>query len=1169
MENKIVTPIFDLSNFKYKTNYVIEASAGTGKTYNITEIVRKLLLDYRLGLDKILIVTYTEKAAGELKNRIREILTSPNKELNNLSIKEYLGSEVNTDIDNASIGTIHSFCKKTIDEFAISISKATNMDLVSDNTIIDFANKYIREGKILDDITNLLSFNIEINENILINRLKSVSDAYYLDKNFNEDKSIVSYLPSFDENITSELPFKLYLSNDVVQTLKENDLGQYNNFLILKNADRAESNEFLSLFIDFKSLCIDERSKTKFKITKLNGYTDAEKNAFDALFKLKEYFKSFNPIYYLVDKYLKDFYKSFSIYKEENRLQSFNDMIRDVRESLISKNSELLTLLRNKYSYGIIDEFQDTNQIQFDIFSKMFLCDDHNIIVVGDPKQSIYSFQGADINVYQKASEIISNNGIKCRLAKNYRSAAGVIEFTNKLFEEYDFNFPFEPSSYCLLSNNEKERRVKFNNKYCSSLWINEEKLSEVDFAKFAVEQIINCVSKNESGHTNLELSYIENGNIKYKDVSFNDFAVLARTRNEMDYIEQSLKLAGIPFTRYKDNSLFNGIECAEWISLLEAINVTDFTGKNRGYFKKALFTKFFDLPLSEIAKEVYDSDDVMELDLFNKWKNLAKQRLWQDLFDNILIDTNLNKQLSSLSDLQSLSIYKQLSNYCIDYLSNNKNLTDLIKHLNQVSKFSEDDEEVSDNPSLVAKSTDFNSVHIMTMHASKGLQFPVVICVGGISGKASSQKVYKYHLSNQDGSLQNRVISLIKGEGNADNEQALETNRLFYVAYTRSEYLLIAPRYIKPGLTQIASSMENFLEKNTDSSFVVDNENVPYYEMKEFKDISYHDLRNITESILASAPQIDESSQKEEQLKVLHHLIKIKNDNLVYKHSYSSLAHPLAKQDNEIIDDDLLFDKEGTNESQLCQYDLSAKQVNGIYDSFLSPSEIPSGYPKGSLMGNSIHEVFERLDFMNYENALEKLIVDRFEYNGCSLKDNQEYIDYSSKMVISVMNAVLPIVRGSKTLQGVFKLKDIPLKDKKAEIEFNFNYPNEVLKNYLNGFVDLLFKRGDVYSILDWKSDTLNDDFLSYSDPNELKKHVDERYSIQRVLYSYCLIKYLKQYYNESEEEIFKNHFGGIYYVFVRGCNENTSNGIYIQTWSSYIALEKEFMKIIHNVGK
>jgi len=138
---------------------------------------------------------------------------------------------------------------------------------------------------------------------------------------------------------------------------------------------------------------------------------------------------------------------------------------------------------------------------------------------------------------------------------------------------------------------------------------------------------------------------------------------------------------------------------------------------------------------------------------------------------------------------------------------------------------------------------------------------------------------------------------------------------------------------------------------------------------------------------------------------------------------------------------------------------------------------------------------------------------------------------------------------------------------DVKKELEFNFNLNNERLKNFFNGFIDLLFKHNGCYSILDWKSDKLNDDFISYCDNKEMKKHVDDTYSIQRVLYSYCLIKWLKCYYSDlSEEEIFNSYFGGIYYVFLRGCKKETGNGIYSQTWDSFDDLNNEFQNIMNH---
>ena len=130
-------------------------------------------------------------------------------------------------------------------------------------------------------------------------------------------------------------------------------------------------------------------------------------------------------------------------------------------------------------------------------------------------------------------------------------------------------------------------------------------------------------------------------------------------------------------------------------------------------------------------------------------------------------------------------------------------------------------------------------------------------------------------------------------------------------------------------------------------------------------------------------------------------------------------------------------------------------------------------------------------------------------------------------------------------------------------------------LHNYCNGFVDLIFKRNingsDFYSILDWKSDTFNpDDYpdfdkIEYFNGALLKKHTDTRYSIQRVLYSYSLIKWLTTFYkNESESQIFDNHFGGIYYAYLRGCHADTCSGIYARTWKNWDELENAFKQIL-----
>ena len=248
-----------------------------------------------------------------------------------------------------------------------------------------------------------------------------------------------------------------------------------------------------------------------------------------------------------------------------------------------------------------------------------------------------------------------------------------------------------------------------------------------------------------------------------------------------------------------------------------------------------------------------------------------------------------------------------------------------------------------------------------------------------------------------------------------------------------------------------------------------------------------------------------------------------------------------------------------------LSEYDKNSIQIDIEY-SEEDPLAIPNGFPKGSNIGSALHEVFEKTDFANYNNdSLKKLITDRFDYYA--LSKDEENINYVVSMVDNVLKADLPVIKGNSGIKGqFFKLNELTKDNKKPEIEFNTNVLDGRLKNYFNGFIDLLFKRGEVYSVLDWKSDSLNDgDFANYYSKEELKRHTDNAYSIQRVLYCYFLIEWLTLQYGNDKEKIFNEHFGGIYYVYLRGCKEDTSNGVYSQTWSSYKDLESAFNNIIN----
>lgn len=1165
---------FNIDNYDINKNYAIEASAGTGKTYNVIEIIKKLISN-NVSLNKILIVTYTDKASGELKDRIRKI-----SKFNNIDIKD----------NDINVFTIHSFCMNTIKEFGFSANLSLNLEMENEESLDRFASIYVRKGEIFNDINEIINSGYEIKLEDVESFLKEGIKKYYLNKDLKEDKDIV-IIPSFDDvygEKYSSLINDEGLDFDKMLTLLKEKNGLRNssvlnnlegNINFFAMGEKPKDKEFFNILnnnnneinLNFSGQVYKTCDKTPSKT--FSGNSDEFKYIRD----LKNILKEEDPKDILFYKYLNSFYKEYLEYKIENKIESFDDMIRFVRESILEKDSKLLTKLQEKYTYAIIDEFQDTNQKQFDIFSKIFLNDDnHHIIVVGDPKQSIYSFQGADLNVYSEAiKKIEEKGGNKESLNKNYRSSKNVVEACNALFETYDFkNTTFIPSLFKELPNDKDVTSLLKDNKESKALFIikkeidnnelnkvnlkkskkktskKEEKiesneLNEFEFAKCVCKKIIDMCKKNSDGKYTYEIKVSSNNKEDIiRNITFKDFMILARTRSEFVPIKNALKKAGIPFIMYKNEDLFKGRECAHLISILEAINVNDFTGNNRKIFLKALNSDFFGYSLKEINGEYFLNDDSKEMELIKSWKDKLLNEKYENLFDSIINDSYLINNLNDISNIECLSIYKQLVTYSIKYLSSYNSLSNLIIKLKGLSKEIEDDEEGN----LIEKSSDFNAVRLMTIHASKGLEASIVVVVGGYKNKNNKAKA----------GLSSKKIFL---KYNDDINIALdeEFKRLFYVAYTRSKNALILPYYKEiTSFKFIKESLDNVISNHKDLIELEDINNIYYDDLlKESKEILSYNLDSNNKN--------NDLKEKKIQKNKLLDLIKEKNNKSIYKHSYSSLSH--LNKDIDINEDD----KEGIVNESLSEFDLKGISFNQEYDKEENNNIINNefkNFPKGSNMGSLLHEIFEKIDFNNYKNNLDHLIKRMFNKYG--EEDSLNNIKLTKEIIENTIESKFKLIKGNELLKEEFSLRNLESKDKLSEVEFNFNLiPNE-LSNYSNGFIDLIFKNNNCYSIIDWKSDNLSDTFNSYNNLNDLKTQVDERYSIQRVLYSYTLIKFLKSIYKDKDEEsIFKNHFGGIYYVFIKGCKKNTPNGIYSHSWNSFKELKESYDEIIYKKVK
>ena len=1248
---------FNLQKFDPSQSLFIEASAGTGKTYTIQLMVAKLI---SLGtpLKKILIVTYTEKAAGELKDRIRkkidEVLISRKLDKSNESEKTLdnatlaLFAKAYQDVDNAAIFTIHSFCQKALKEYAYDAGRPFDMSMIDDAEVETLIEQFIRDKWIDNSDFQFLLKNdsTQAITRKIIDGLKSITNLY---KGCEGNREIIPL----------DKPEEITISNTILNTedlriiATANSIGDilvipafHNAYVTLeKNPSEKFSKTSKNCIIDFMNTIKQWQkgcslfSGVSFKdndFIRTNWSADTYE-AFITFKNLKDLLVSVNSI--LLNKFLIEqapiVFEKWQAYKTEMKYQSFNDMILSVHHAALdtSKGESLLkTRLRAQYTYAIIDEFQDTNQLQWDIFSAVF----DKIFVVGDPKQSIYSFQSADVNVYQKAILEI-NNGMS--LQTNFRSTTGIINGCNELFKG-DFFTPnegatklidFEPS-LPPQSTSQVKAPPQIKGKEIAPIWVSDEDINEIDFARSAVQKIIDwCTFVN--GKTVLQV-FKKDDCTQYRNVTFKDFAVLARSRAEMDAIEDAMRSAGVPFSRYKDSNLFSCRECAEWIAIFKAIDAPDFSAWNRRLLSEALITDFFRIAKQDLhyaESNAFDDPNNPVRQHLNAWRELSQRRRYAEMLERIYSDTQVEERLTEISRLQNLARLRQIGNYAIEYLYNhNCSIEDLVRHLEALANYNENADDEDGN--LVEKSSDYDAVQVMTIHASKGLEFPVVISVAGFKGKRPETGPFLYHDNDEI-----RLGFSEKAKNIREREELEEWKRLFYVDFTRASSILMLPRYEKWKSTKGVKEEYRFLESSirelldTAPHLTTHLPKVESWNPQQLSEtVKEFILKPLNEaSGLGKALTTDEIknniiNQKGEMVRLQQKLA----DASIMQYSYSSLS---GKADS-IVDTDEgdRLNPEGAEIAtartpivQISDIDTNAFNCTIAFDDSLDYqthlNETAQRFPRGSHAGNALHRIFERTKFHQFglehktlddalaDSQLKNIIEEEFKREALPIWNHREaWIDIAVRYVWNTLNAKLPSIEGSivettsnSTTQAVpqtFALIDIPESDHKPEVQFNQNASDEtcalnesndgetraldesrenradidIFKRFCKGFIDLLFVRTvngkKHYSILDWKSDLLENNTYT---PEALQEKVDNDYSIQRVLYSYCLIQWLKQFYGEgttenlTESEIFEQHFGGIYYAFIRGTEGNTSKGIYAQTWNSFADLERAYQKI------
>ncbi|HQE60370.1 MAG TPA: UvrD-helicase domain-containing protein, partial [Spirochaetota bacterium] len=600
---------------------LIEAGAGTGKTYSITNIYIRLLLEKNYDSSEIAVVTFTVAAADELRDRIsnklRELLTSLESGAEN--IPDEFSSLVNNSnideskikielalrsLDDAPIFTIHKFINKITKENAFESHSSFDAEISEDKSeilsliIMDFFRSNINNYE--KQIQKMLNWSDYFKE--LVRFIRSVSDKNIIYSNVTAD-DIFSGLDEFRE---SAIIFNNYFSDN------ENNQKTFKSFahvrsnvnfpIMIKLANQIIENKYylMEKSDDFEHyftwIGTDTFNRRFSEYSAVDGDSLNALDAMRILYNAKNYtniiIKRFKSAFAL--KALDDYHKAVQNIKVQKQILFYDDIINSVY-SVVKENadSELKKNVSRKYSIALIDEFQDTDESQCVIFGNLF----NNLIYIGDPKQSIYRFRGADIYSYIEVSKKSTN---RYNLQINWRSEEKLLSAVNAFFNCSDpfrnKDIDFVPAEPCKKIG---EMTVDDSNDVMNIRFQSYSNQSRLNVYEDITREIVSLLDLSSKGKALIpEENYA-------RPLRASDIAILVYKNNEADEMRNYLSKKGIPSAIRSGKSVFDSYEFTEFVQILTAMENPESMKK----IKTALSVRFMGFTPAMI--ELLSDDDM------------------------------------------------------------------------------------------------------------------------------------------------------------------------------------------------------------------------------------------------------------------------------------------------------------------------------------------------------------------------------------------------------------------------------------------------------------------------------------------------------------------------------------------------------------------------------
>jgi len=1176
----------ELDALDLERSAVIEASAGTGKTYLLEHLVLELLITGRARLDEILIVTFTERATGELASRIRrkidQALEQAQQEAQaQAEAHALVGSEASAAVgwsldpsararlmearqsfDQATIATIHSFCQRILTDEPLATGRLLGQTQVDGRQVFGdafrdvlrrelarnaghaaYLRAFLGAGRDLDALEDLLyqaatargAWNDVFDERTLggaAERLAALDvDALVRDK--------AALKPMAPSSVTAMLKRLKNLVPEARTALATRDWGA-----LLACLDARSNLEVFRYFETVAALpAVPAVARPLQELARLGP---------DAMPTLDQAIaQRFLP---LIETHLR-------ARKLADGLYDYDDMIRAVDEGLEGASGEALSAkLRRRFKLALIDEAQDTEPAQWRIFRRVFLDSPgpHPVVLIGDPKQAIYSFRGADVHTYVKArQEIRARGGCVLALSRNYRSHSEVVAAINAILD-HEADPRYFSGGDIVYDHPVSAAKPPLGGGPGVTLFTAE---AIVVGGATAVPVRIGAIKQAMRSAIAAEIRKLRGAGAgagagaSAARASLSEIHVLVRSNAEAREVAACLHEADIPNVLFRPDDIFKSVEATQVRALLVAIADPG----DRAARLAAWLTPFFDVSLGELARMPDPAPDHPLMARLEAWKALAELRSYDVLWGRILDDSGVARRLRlSSAGLRRLTNYRHLFDLLhAKAASRPSSIADLAALLGALAAGHRRSSTGEDCEQRIE--TEADAVRIMTVHAAKGLEADIVFVYGGLTARRIWRGVHALHRNGErlicaGKPRRKELVDLIE----ADRHE--EDQRLLYVAMTRARKHLYLPFFpaVEAGdpdwqgdkgsgggdFDPFSKITGEYRHVNQRLRALAGDPRMPELFRQQIIPVDPEPRRDDDDALAAAlaawAPpaggaDCDPDGPGEREV---YASLRVRRRGFAIT-SYSRLSEAEGR------------DRSGPGDAPSTASTATTEAVEpsdggSIDDTESHPRD---ALPGGIAAGLFLHAILEKVplgELPPLETWRELPQVRHLIETEARRHDfNQTHHAEAARLVHAALTVPITLPDGS-TLPGIARAARV-----RREVDFLFPLPQAASalapfglaasaegrliqgRGFVRGALDVLFEQGGRVYFADWKSNVL-DDFSGAA----LQAHVTENYELQVQIYTLGSVRLL----GISDLADYERHFGGLIYLFLRGLNDKTT---------------------------